>query len=175
MKKTLLFTILLISTSLHAKLLISPYDAMYASYGKSITITKKNILLNKTKAKNVSQSAKAKLTSKIFRVFTAKIDDEVVGYGILISKVMRTKSAVVLYLVSKDSLLKSIEIISFNEPPEYIPSNTWSKQFENLPVDTRLVLTQNIPKITGATLSARAIVDGSRIALAFYEEILKGK
>lgn len=175
MKQIFLSILILISTNLSAKMLISPFDAMKSSYGETAEITKKNILLKNNQAKKVSKNAKAKLNSKIFRVFKATKDDKLLGYGILVSRVMRTKNAVVLYLISKDSVLKGIEIIAFNEPPEYIPSKTWSKQFENIPTDKRLVLSKNIPKITGATLSARGFVDGSRVALAFYEEILKGK
>ena len=175
MKQILISIIILISTNLSAKMIISPFDVMKSSFGQTAEITKKNILLKKSQAKKISKSAKAKLSSKIFRVFKATKDDKLLGYGILVSRVMRTKNAVILYLVSKDSTLKGIEIIAFNEPPEYIPSKTWSKQFENLPSDKRLVLSKDIPTITGATLSARSFVDGSRIALAFYEEVLKGK
>ena len=80
-----------------------------------------------------------------------------------------------LYIISKDSILKSIEIIAFNEPAEYIPSKTWISQFENVDTSKRLRVGKEIPTITGATMSARSIVDGSRIALAFYDEMLKGK
>ena len=49
------------------------------------------------------------------------------------------------------------------------------KQFHNIPTDKKLRLNKEIPTITGATLSAKSIVDGSRLAFAFYEEMLKGK
>ena len=148
---------------------------MKATYGKDTTITKKNILLSKAKAKIIQQSAQVKLTSKIFRIFKAKKEDEVLGYGILVNKKVRSKNAVVLYLISKDSVLKSIEVIAFNEPLEYIPSKSWNAQFENIQTDTMLRSSKEIPTITGATLSAQSITNGSRIAFALYNEMLKAK
>ena len=38
-----------------------------------------------------------------------------------------------------------------------------------------LRLSKEIPTITGATLSARSVTDGSRVAFAIYNEILKNE
>ncbi|QOY53684.1 FMN-binding protein [Candidatus Sulfurimonas marisnigri] len=175
MKKIIILAFLLLSIQLSAQMLISPYDAMKAAYGETSEISKKNIVLKNTQAKKISQDAKVKLYSKITRVFTAKKENELLGHGILISRTMRTKTVVVLYIITKDSVLKSSEIIAFNEPMEYLPSKTWLEQFENLSTDKRLRVSKDIPTITGATLTARGLVDGSRVAFAFYEEIIKGK
>ena len=148
---------------------------MKYAYGLNSEINKKNILVSKKQAATISEKAKAKLNTKIFRVFKAVKDEELQGYGILINRKVRSKNAVVLYLISIDSILKGVEIIAFNEPPEYIPSETWMKQLENIPTDKNLVVSKDIPTITGATLSARSLVDGSRVAFAFYNEILKVK
>lgn len=175
MKQIFIYIFLLLTTQLNATMIVSPYDVMKASYGETSEISKKNILLRVEQAKKVSKSAQAKLESKIFRVFKATKDNKLLGYGILVSRIMRTKNVVVLYVISKDSILTSMEIIAFNEPIEYTPSKTWIKQFENISTDKRLIVSKDVPTITGATLSARSIVDGSRVAFAFYEEVLKGK
>lgn len=175
MRHIYIFLLIILALPLSAKVIISPIDAMQQSYGNESTISKKNILLTSVQAKRISLDAKAKLKSKIFRIFKATKDNKILGYGVLVNRKVRSKNAVVLYIISKDSILKSIEIIAFNEPTEYIPSKTWMSQFNNLSTDKRLIVSKDIPTITGATLSARSIVDGSRIALAFYDEILKGK
>ena len=175
MKQIFISILLLLTTGLSAKMLVSPFDIMKAAYGQTTEISKKNILLKKSQAKKIQQDAKTKLKSKIFRVCKAVNKGETLGFGILVNRKVRSKNAAILYIISKDSVLKSIEIIAFNEPMEYIPSRTWIKQFENISTDKRLRVSKDIPTITGATLSARSIVDGSRVAFAFYEEILKGK
>jgi len=165
---------LLLSTELFSKVLISPIDAMKANYGLNSTVTKKNILLSNTKFKNIQKNAKTKLDTKIYRIFTAKKDDVVLGHGILVSRKVRSKNGVVLYLI-KDAQLQGIEIIAFNEAMEYITSSTWNKQLSNTPTDKMLKLNRDIPSITGATMSARSVVEGSRIAFAVYNELVKGK
>lgn len=172
MKKTL--ALLLISLPLLAKVLVSPVDVMKSSFPSS-EIHKKNILLKAQEFKNIQTVAKVKMRSKIFKVFTAKESEETLAYGILINRKVRSKNAVVLYVISPDSLLKSIEIIAFNEPLEYMPSQKWEEQFQAVSTQKNLHLGQDIVTITGATLSARTITDGSRLAFAFYNEILKDK
>ncbi len=165
---------LLFSTELFSKVLISPIDAMKSNYGLNTTIIKKNILLSNVKFKNIQKNAKTKLNTKIYRIFTAKQDGVVLGYGILVNRKVRSKNGVVLYLIKNDKL-QGIEIIAFNEAMEYITTSTWNKQFSNTPTDKMLKLNSDIPSITGATLSARSVVEGSRIAFAVYNELLKGK
>lgn len=170
---TLLFT-LIFALPLSAKVLISPIEAMQYSYGADATITKKNILLSKKQTKIIEQSARVKLESKIFRIFKAMKNDVLLGYGVLVNKKVRSKNAVVIYFIDNQSILKGIEIVAFNEPPEYIPSKKWNSQFENISTSKNLRVSKEIPTITGATLSARSITDASRIAFALYNEVLKG-
>ena len=169
MKKNSLLLLIAFVFSLNAKIIIPPVNAMKQAYPSSSKIDKKNITLTNTQAKKIQKKAKAKLKNKKIKVFKAMKKNKVLGYGILINKKVRSKNAAILYIISSDSILKSIEIIAFNEPLEYIPSKTWMKKFENSKTS------KNIPNITGATLSAKSIIDGSRLAFSFYEEMLKGK
>ncbi len=176
MKKIFIISLFvsIMTNTLMAKVLLSPIDAMKEHYGQTATVTKKNILLSSTLYAKIQSQARTKLTTKIYRIYTAKKKSKVLGYGILINKKVRSKNAVVLYLISKGELL-AIEIIAFNEPNEYLPTKKWTSQFKNIPTDTMLQLSRNIVTITGATLSARSVTDSSRIAFAIYNELIKGK
>ena len=174
MKKTFLSLVLFTFTHLSAQVLISPIEAMQEQYGSDAVVTKKNILLPNSKFQRVQKSAKAKLDTKIYRIFTAKKGDTILGYGVLINRKVRSKNAVTLYFI-KDATLLGIEIIAFNEPLEYVPTKKWNAQFKNIKTDTMLQLNRDIPSISGATLSARSVTDASRIAFALYNELLKEK
>ncbi|MDO9265716.1 MAG: FMN-binding protein [Sulfurimonas sp.] len=175
MKQLLLYLLIFLALPLSAKMLISPIDAMNQSYGAKSKISEDNILLTNIQAKKIQDESNVKLESNIFKVFKAEQNGKIIGYGILINKKIRSKNGVVLYLISTDSVLKGMEIIAFNEPMEYIPSKKWISQFENVKTQTPLNLSKDIPTITGATLSAKSFVDGSKIAFALYNEVLKGK
>ena len=165
---------LIITSQLSAQVLISPLEAMRESYGVNAKISKKNVLLTKDKFANVQKNARVKLDTKIYRIFTAKSDEGILGYGVLVNKKVRSKNAVVLYFIN-NGILNGIEIVAFNEPAEYIPTKKWSSQFQGRPTDKTLQLNRDIPSISGATLSARTVTDGSKVAFALYNELLKEK
>ncbi len=174
MQKLLLLLFLLLGVNLSAQLLVSPIEAMQEQYGANAVVTKKNILLPKSKYTAVQKSAKAKLDTKIYRIYTAKKGNTLLGYGILINRKVRSKNAVTLYFI-RDAKLLGIEIIAFNEPIEYLPTKKWSEQFREIETDKLLQINRDIPSVSGATLSARSVTDGSRIAFALYNELLKEK
>ncbi len=165
---TLLFTLLL-----QAKVIISPFDVMEATFTDKSTVVKKNVLLNKAKASAIENEAKSKLKTKIYRLYSASINDKVVGYGLLLTRKVRTKDVAVLYLFTPEKKIKSAEIIAFHEPIEYLPSQTWLSQFDDVSETKVLRVGKDITTITGATLSARAISDGSRLALAIIKRVVK--
>jgi hypothetical protein len=175
MRQLLLYLLIFLALPLSAKMLISPVDAMGQNYGTKSKISEESIILTAAEAKKIQEASQAKLDSNIFKFFKAEQNGKIIGYGVLINRKIRSKNGVVLYLISSDSILKSIEVIAFNEPMEYVPSKKWMSQFENVNTQTPLNLSKDIPTITGATLSAKSFVDGSKIAFAFYNEMLKGK
>jgi len=174
MKKQLILLLIFTFNTLQAQMLISPVDAMKEAYDLNATVTKKNILLSNTKFKNIQKNAKTKLDTKIYRIFTAKKDGNILGYGVLVSRKVRSKNGVVLYFI-KNNNLKGIEVIAFNEALEYLTTDRWNSQFEDINTSKMLRLNRDIPSISGATMSARSVVEGSRIAFAVYNELLKGK
>jgi len=173
MKKKYLILSLLLIIELNAKILITPQESMKNSFPNAISVVKKNILLTKKEAQSIAKDAQVKLKSKIFRVFKALNGEKVQGYGVLINKRVRSKNVVVLYMIESNGVLKSIEIIAFNEPLEYLPSSKWNVQFQGLDTALRPRLGKEIATITGATLSARSVTDGARLAFALYEKVLK--
>jgi len=174
MKTISIFLLFFTLNILQAQMLVSPIDAMKETYDADATISKKNVLLSKAKYKTIQKNAKTKLTTKIYRIFTAKKNGKVLGYGVLVNRKVRSKNAVVLYFIKKNNL-EGIEIIAFNEPPQYLTTKRWNSQFKDINTSQTLQLNRDIPSISGATLSARSVVEGSRVAFAVYNELLKGK
>jgi len=171
MKFLLLF---ILSLSLNAKLLLSPYDAMMLNFNDKILVHKKSILLSKKEAKAIAKLARLKLETKLYKTFSAYEGEKLLGYGVLALHKVRTKNTAVLSIINPDGTLKAVEIVAFNEPIEYLPSKRWIEVLHNQKLSPSLSLGKDIPSITGSTMSARAVVQASRIALAVYEIHLKG-
>jgi len=168
----ILLTFLLLG-SLNAKLLINPFDALHAVYGEDVKIEKKNVLLTLAKAEVVYKQAKMKKGGKIFRTFKVIKDEKIIAYAILISRVVRTKDAAILYMISPQGVIESVEVIAFNEPPEFTPSKKYISQFKGKTAQNTLRVGKDIPTVTGATMGARNVTDGARLALAVFDMLFK--
>ncbi len=145
--------ILILPLFAYGGLLIKPEESLKSLFPEG-KIQKKNILLSKKQAEKVRELSKIKLKSKIITVYIVKKDDKSTAYGILDTHKVRTKNEAVLYVLDDSCSLLDIEIIAFYEPPEYIPSDRWLSIFEGKGKKEDI---KQIPNITGATLSARAI------------------
>ncbi|NOQ30945.1 MAG: FMN-binding protein [Helicobacteraceae bacterium] len=154
---------------LYSKVLITPQNALKEVYGNGIKIEKKTFLLNSKKYELVKQLSKSKLNSKIYRVYNVYKADKLLAYGVLLSMKVRSKKAVILYMIDSDKSINTIEVVSFNEPPEYLPSKSHLSQYKSKTTLNKLRVKRDINTISGATMSARSVARGARIALAVLE------
>ena len=167
MIKTATLLLLLINTAF-AQVLGDPVALTQRTFNAK-SVDTRNIILNDTQVTELTKLSMQKINTKLHRIYLAKNGEKTVGYGVLMNQKVRTKSAIALYLITLDNKIKSIEVVAFNEPLEYLPSATWLNVFDNKSAANTLKLNQDIPTTTGATLSARAITDGARAALALLE------
>ena len=170
-KMTLIF--LLCISMLIAEDKISIDDILKINYNESnISIEKKSLILTKEEAKNIQKEARSKVHSKIVRYYKVSDGEQILGHAILLKQKIRTKNAAILYMVDANNTMIAIEIISFKEPSEYKPNSTWKEIFIGKTTEDTLVAGKDIATISGATLSARAIANAARVALAIAQKKL---
>ncbi len=148
-------------------------QAVKGSFTNVDTIEPKRLILTKAQLAKVQKAAKVKLETKVYRYYLFKSSGTVVGYGVLIARKVRTKKATVLYAFTPEGTLKFAEIMAFGEPPEYIPNDIWMGQFKEKSANALLKMGSDVPTISGATLSARNVTDGARVAHAIFQNIIK--
>ncbi len=163
----------LLSQSSFARSKASVDEVIKSSFTGVSTIEPKQIILTKKQFSQVQSKAKAAVRTKIYRYYDIKSKTQRLGYAVLISRKVRAKKATVLYAFDNSGSLKFTEIMAFGEPPEYIPSKTWMSQLQNQDKSVTLTVGKDIPTISGATLTARSITEGARVARAIYEIVLK--
>lgn len=159
---------LLASIYVFAQILGDPVALTQRTFSAK-NVDTQNIILTNAQLQQLIKTSQQPIESKLYRIYVAKNDAKILGYGVLMSKKVRTKTAISLYLIGIDGKIKSIEIVAFNEPIEYLPTKTWLNVFDQKSSANTLKLNRDIPTTTGATLSARAITDGARAALALLE------
>lgn len=162
-------------SSAFAKSAASVKAVIESSFDQVKSIDAKSIILTGDQVKKVRKSAKAPLDTKVYRYYDIIGRSGTLGKGILITRKVRAKKATVLYAFDKKGTLRFSEIMRFDEPPEYIPSQTWMGQLQEQNPTAKLTVGKDIPTISGSTLSALSITEGARVARALYETILKSK
>ncbi len=172
MLKTILIGFALFSNILWAKEPVSLEKIFKDTFSKDVTVGQKIIVLTQKERQSLQKQAKTKIDPSKIRFYVVNKANKIEGYGVLLIQKIRTKKAAILYLIDKDVKLKNIEIITFNEPSEYKPYTTWKEAFVGKSIKDDLRAGHGIPTISGATMSARAVTNAARIALAI---VLKEK
>lgn len=157
---------------LNAGVIDDAKSRMGEQFPHSVMIQKHTTILNKEQKKELSRISEQKVKKSIFTYFISVDKQNKKHYGFIINSKIRSKSAAVIYFISSGKI-KAIEILQFNEPREYLPREEWLHQFENKSNKDKPEIKSNITNISGATLSAKALVRQLRLALALYEMIEK--
>ena len=169
----ILFLGIALSQSSMAKTNASIEKAVKSSFSNVSSVESKNLILSKAQHSKIQAMAKAPVRTKVYRYYNIKSGSKTLGYGVLMTRKMRTKKATVLYAFEMNGKLKFTEIMAFGEPPEFKPNKQWMAQFQNTNASAKLTMGKDIPTISGSTLSARGISDGARIARAIFQTLLK--
>ncbi len=121
-----------------------------------------DVLLSEDMARKLDTLARSRIPERMVTFYTARRANEVLGYGVLQSHVVRTKRETLLVAFEPDGRIRRIVVISFLEPPEYKPSERWLGQFAGKGSADRLAVGDDLAPISGSTLSARGVSEQAR-------------
>ncbi len=148
-------------------------EALKIAFPESTSVEKIDIFLSETQAKEIEKQSRTKLNSKIYIFYKFNNVDETLGYAVLDTHLLRTKSETVMYIIGNDGRLINAEILAFFEPSEYMQSEKWLMLFENEILDDELRIDRDIQNITGATITSHAFTESVRKILAIYQVAVK--
>jgi electron transport complex protein RnfG len=163
----------LISVSAPAKVFVTLDEALKMAF-PDCEMKKTNFYLTKDQveeAKNLSGSDVD--SSLLLRYEGVCKSDDVSGYAYVDTHRVRTQPESILVVLNKDKTVRKIEILTFNEPTEYIPKPKWYEQFEKQAFSDDLQIKRGISPVTGASLTARATTQAVRRVLALDQVVSK--
>jgi Na+-translocating ferredoxin:NAD+ oxidoreductase RnfG subunit len=132
----------------------------------------KNIVLSETQKNKVKELSGVEIESKLVTFYLVKFNDQVKFYGFADVHIVRTLPEVVLYVLNERGEIELIQILSFKEPPEYKADDNWLKYLKGKTLGKDLLrLRRDVPNMTGATLTAKAITDNARKVIALWKVI----
>lgn len=165
---SLLFLAVLLTTAgLSGQVRMTREEAL-ALYFPGATIERSTAFLTDGQVDAIQQRARASVESKIVTYYTASEENTPVGTAFLETKTVRTMPATFIVVINPDTTVRSVELLAFHEPEDYMPSRRWLDQFNEAGLRDDLFLKRGVQNIAGATLSARAISDAVRRLLATY-------
>lgn len=156
-----------------AKIFASQKQALAEAFPDASRIERKTLVLRDAEVAKIEAMTGEKVRAKVVVIHVAYKGDAVDGFAEIAVHTVRTQPEAMLIVLSPDGRVRSVRVIAFHEPLDYLPTERWYAQFADKGKDDRLQLGREIHGVVGATLSAQAAVDGVRRMLAYYEVLLR--
>lgn len=155
-----------------AKVFHSQQDALTLAFPDATRVERRTAILTEAQANAVEKHSRAPLDSKIATLHVGWRGDRILGYAVIEVHTVRTLPEALMTVLSPDGTVRSVRILAFYEPTDFLPPGRWLRQFDEKRLGSSLQLRQDIHAIAGATLSSRAATRSVRRALALYEVLI---
>lgn len=150
--------------------LISIDEALAAAF-PAASHDRETVFLTDDELEHVHEAAGHRPQSAMVTRFRVYSGSETVGWAYLDTHRVRTLPETVMVIIAPSGSIERVEVVAFREPLDYLPPDSWYRQFDGRELSDDLELKRSIRPITGATLTARATTDAVRRVLAIHASI----
>lgn len=134
----------------------------------------KNIAISDSQAEKVKELSGIKIENRLVTFYLVKVNSKIKAYAYVDIHIVRTHPEVVLYVLNERGEIELIQILSFKEPPEYMADDNWLRYLKGKTIGKDLLrLRRDVPNMTGATLTAKAITDNARKIISLWKVIFE--
>ncbi|CUU10861.1 FMN-binding domain-containing protein [Candidatus Kryptobacter tengchongensis] len=134
----------------------------------------KNITISDSQAEKVKELSGIKIENRLVTFYLVKVNSKIKAYAYVDIHIVRTHPEVVLYVLNERGEIELIQILSFKEPPEYMADDNWLRYLKGKTIGKDLLrLRRDVPNMTGATLTSKAITDNARKIIALWKVIFE--
>ena len=151
---------------------------VYLSVGEALEmafpeceIVRRTVYLTEKQKTDAGVLARVELNNAIIYPYVALKEGRIAGVAYFDSHIVRTLGETIMVAIDPDDRVSRVELLVFNEPPEYIPPDAWYRLFPGQRLDDRLAVNRGIRGILGATLTTRSTTDAVRRMLAIHHVI----
>lgn len=166
-------TVFLACGWVQAKSYLLPPQALAEAF-PSYKIERKTLFLTAAQKSQIENLAGAKLESGIYSYYVARSTQGVAGVAFFDRRIVRSMPVTYMAVVNPSGTLGYVDVLSFDEPEDFLPPARWLALYKNRALDNDLAIGRGIPHITGASLTSQAMNDGIRLILAIYQVGVKG-
>jgi hypothetical protein len=132
-------------------------------------------VLTEAEVKAVQTRARVKVSSRLATAYCAWRGDTLAGTAFFDTRIVRSMPGVFMVVVAPDTTIARVDVVAFDEPPDYRPPSRWLGLLAHRRLNDRLWPRRDIRNLAGATLSTRAVTESVRLSLAQYEIVVAPK
>ena len=158
-----------------SKVFYAKDEALKVAFPEADRVEMRTFILKDTEVQKAEQLARTRIESKLFTFYVGKKAGAVIGYAAIDTHTVRTLPETFMVVLSPEGRVRTALILAFHEPPEYLASERWLKQFQDKELSSELGIGRDIAGIAGSTLTSQAIGQGVRKVLALFQILIKEK
>jgi len=156
------------AASAEAKVFLTQEEALKLAF-PGAAVERRTAFLTEAQRREARRlSGDAELPAALATYYAATKEGAPVGTAYFDTHRVRTMPETIMVVVEPSGAVARIEVLSFQEPEEYLPRPRWYAQFSGKPLDDDLSMKRAIRPVTGATLTARATTEAARRVLALH-------
>jgi hypothetical protein len=167
----LLIAAALVAATADARVYMTQQQALASAFPAGAKVTRQAVFLTKQQLADARNESGVSVDDQLVIRYVGTMGDRVAGYAYFDTHRVRTLPETVMIVVSPESRVARIEILSFEEPSDYFPKRRWIDQLTGRKLDSELALNRAVRPLSGASLTAQAIVNASRKVLAIHKVI----
>jgi len=144
-------------------------QALARAFPPPARVVRSTSFLSEGQREAAQRAAQAPVDSAVVTRYAAfGPDGTLLGTAYFDAHVVRTAREVLMVVVAPDRGVRSVEVLAFGEPQDYMPRGGWLKRVEGKKQEDGLFVGRALAHVTGATLTTRAIAAAVRRVLAVH-------
>ena len=149
------------------KVFLSTKEALALAF-QDCEVERAKYVLDAAKKKRATELAGHKPRRSMVYAYEARKAGKLVGTAYFDRHRVRSKQELVMVVVDTKSVVRRLEVVSFEEPVDYLPRGSFYAQLVGRGLDDKLSTKRDIVGVTGSTLTVNATVQAVRRVLAAH-------
>lgn len=144
-------------------------QALARAFPPPARVVRSTSYLSEEQVEAARKSAQTPVDSAVVTRYAAfGADGAPLGTAYFDAHVVRTAREVLMVVVAPDRSVRSVDVLAFGEPQDYLPRGGWLKRLEGKRQEDGLFVGRALSHVTGATLTTGAIAAAVRRVLAVH-------
>jgi electron transport complex protein RnfG len=140
-----------------AQVLLTQDEALALAFPNATSFDRTTAFLDNQQAEHIEQLVGTPPDRLTITHYIATQDNNRIGVAYFDANIVRTLNEVLVVAIGLEDEIVTIEVVAFAEPPEYKAPDGWLELFDGKSWEDDLSMSGDIPNLTGATLTTRAV------------------